>query len=264
MKSIRRGYLPEYESTLRDQGVNALGQAVIDALFLLNRGHSLKRAAHIAMEHYQLTDHQRIALTRGIASDDEIRRRSLYRLCKDDVRDKTVYLDGFNAIILMESLVSGSPVFRCMDGAIRDLANLKGSYHIIDKTEPAIRLILQAFDNLRIHKAIIHIDNPVSNSRNLKNLINTLAGSYHVEIDVDLIDACDKSFYDKACVISGDGIVIDHARSWIPLYLWIVEEYQLDHDVWLIDFDAMSKAYRKLVNTSELAVLNSGLHSQNS
>ena len=236
MKSIRRGYLPEYESTLRDQGISALSQAVIDALFLLNRGHSLKRAAHIAMEHYQLTDHQRIALTRGIASDDEIRRRSLNKLSKNDVCGKTVYLDGFNAIILMESLVSGSPVFRCMDDSIRDLANLKGSYHIIDKTEPAIRLILQALDNLSIDKAIIHIDNPVSNSRNLKTLILTLASAYRVEIDVNLIDACDKSFYDKACVISGDGIVIDHAQSWIPLYLWIVEAYRQDHDVWLMRF----------------------------
>ena len=226
----------------------ALREALIDALFLLNRGHSLKRAAHIAMEHYQLTDHQRIALTRGIASDAEILRRSHNRLEPGDICGKTVYLDGFNAIILMESLVSGSPIFRCMDDAIRDLANLKGSYHIIDKTEPAIRLILQALDDLQVSKACFHIDNPVSNSRNLKMLILEIAGQYRVEVDVQLIDACDKSLYEKECVISGDGIVIDYAKSWFPLYLWIVTAYQKDHDVWLIDFDEMSNAYRKLVH----------------
>ena len=248
MKSVRRGYLPEYESTFRGKGLATLAEAVIDALFLLNRGHSLKRATTIAMEHYQLTDHQRIALTRGLASDIEIRRRALNRLNKDDVCGKTVYLDGFNAIILMESLVSGSPVFRCMDEAIRDLANLKGSYHIIDKTEPAIRLILQALDELKAQKAIMHIDSPVSNSRNLKMLINTLAQDYSIEVEVHLIDACDKSFYGKECVISGDGIVMDFAKSWIPLYLWIVESYRKNHDVWLVDFGAISQEYRRLVN----------------
>ena len=251
MKSIRRGYLPEYETTFRDKGIKALSEAVIDALFLINRGHTLKRAAYFAMEHYQLTDHQRIALTRGIATDEEIRRRAQNQIQKEELRGKTVFLDGFNAIILMESLVSASPIFRCMDWAIRDLANLKGSYHIIDKTEPAICLILQALDRLMVQKAIIHIDSPVSNSRNLKVLIQTLAESYHVEIEVHLIDACDKSFYNQECVISGDGIVIDHAKSWIPLYLWIVEDYQMEHDVWLIDFNAMSQAYRNLVNRLE-------------
>ena len=248
MKTVRRGYLPEYESTFRDKGLEALKEAVIDALFLLNRGHSLKRATTIAMEHYQLTDHQRIALTRGLASDVEIKRRARNRLNKDDVCGQTVYLDGFNAIILMESLVSGSPIFRCMDGAIRDLANLKGSYHIIDKTEPAIRLILQALDDLKIQKAVMHIDSPVSNSRNLKMRIQALAQDYRVEVEVHLIDACDKSFYGKDYVISGDGIVIDFAKTWIPLYLWIVESYCKEHDVWLIDFDAFSLKYRQIVH----------------
>ena len=110
-----------------------------------------------------------------------------------DVYGKTVYLDGFNAIILMESLVSGSPVFRCMDLAIRDLANLKGSYHIIDKTEAAIRLILSQLDSLGGEKAYVHIDSPVSNSRNLKVLLCELASSYHVQVDVELMDACDVS-----------------------------------------------------------------------
>ena len=50
--------------------------------------------------------------------------------------------------------------------------------------------------------------------------------------------------YDRDYVISGDGIVLDNAKSWIPLYLWIVENYMQTHDVWLIDFDEMSQAYR--------------------
>ena len=236
--------MPEYEILFRKQSIETLREAVIDALFLLNRGHSLKRATTIAMEHYQLSDKQRIALTRGLCTDEEIERRRRNMLSRSQTAGQTVYLDGFNAIILMESVVSGSPIFRCMDSAIRDLANLKGSYHIIDKTEAAIRLILSELDSLEIEKAIVHIDSPVSNSRNLKQLLIALAKDYKVAVEVNLMDACDVSFYDRACVISGDGIVIDHAKTWIPLYLWIVERYMANHEVWLIDFDEMSQAYR--------------------
>ena len=245
MRTVRRGYLPEYESLFRDSGIDNLREALIDALFLLNRGHSLKRSTHIVMEHYQLSDAQRVALTRGLCSDEEILRRRANMLSRDDINEQTVYLDGFNAIILMESLVSCSPIFRCMDGAIRDLANLKGSYHIIDKTEQAIRLILSEFDASNIRRAIINIDSPVSNSRNLKVLLSKIAQEYRVEVEVELIAACDVSFYGKEYVISGDGIVMDHAQSWIPLYLWIVERYMQTHEVWLVDFDNMSQSYRE-------------------
>ncbi|MBO5753032.1 MAG: DUF434 domain-containing protein [Proteobacteria bacterium] len=247
MRIVRRGYLPDYEKMFRNEGIDKIREALTDALFLLNRGHHLKRATHIAMEHYQLSDAQRLAISRGMASDKEIQRRTSHRLQKNEVAGKTVYLDGFNAIILMESLVSESPIFKCMDGAVRDLANLKGSYHIIDKTESAIRLILQELEALQVANVQIHIDNPVSNSRNLKVLILKLAQEYQIHVEVHLIDACDKSFYQQENVISGDGIVMDNAKSWIPLYLWIVEKYIQQHNVWLIDFDSLSHPYRQMI-----------------
>ena len=102
MKTVRRGYLPEYEILFRDKSIENLREGIVDALFLLNRGHSLKRATHFVMEHYQLSDMQRIALTRGLCSDDEIIRRRKNALVRSDMPGQIVYLDGFNAIILME------------------------------------------------------------------------------------------------------------------------------------------------------------------
>jgi hypothetical protein len=134
----------------------------------------------------------------------------------------------------MESLLSNSPLFVCMDGAIRDMANIKGSYHIIDKTEGAIRLILDKLDELKVKKAHFHIDRPVSNSGRLKVLILELSKEYNVEVEVELLDAVDKSLYDKEFVISGDCVVIDKCISWIPLYKWIVEDYEKEHDVWKV------------------------------
>lgn len=237
MKTKRRGYLPEYDVQFGKTGIVRLREAAIDTLFLLNRGYDTRRASTIAMEHYQLSEMQRVALSRALDPDKTVARRQVNRLLKRDLAGKTVYIDGFNAIILMESLVSESPVFRCLDGAIRDLANLKGSYKIIDKTEPAIRLVFEQLDKLQVKKAIINIDSPVSNSRNLKVLLLNLANDYNFDIEVNLIDACDKSFYDQECVITGDCIVIDNVKSWAPLYSWIVDDRKLTHNVWLVDFN---------------------------
>lgn len=234
MKIVRRGYLPIYEKLFKGEGLEKLQEAAKDCLYLLNRGYKVKTATCFVQNHYMLEENQRLALARSLATDKDIKERKKKEFRQDELAGKEVWIDGFNAIIPMESLLSDSPLFVCMDGAIRDMANLKGSYHIIDKTEGAIRLILEKLDKLKVKKAHFHIDRPVSNSGRLKVLILELSKEYNVEVEVELLDAVDKSLYDKEFVISGDCVVIDKSVSWIPLYKWIVEDYEKEHDVWKV------------------------------
>ena len=104
-----------------------------------------------------------------------------------------VYIDGFNAIIPMETMLSGSILLKGMDGVIRDLADLKGSYKIIDKTEKAIHMILSKLDELKVTKANIYLDKPISNSGRLKTFIQEISGSYNVTVEVDLLNAVDRA-----------------------------------------------------------------------
>lgn len=234
MKTVRRGFLPEYEKLFKDEGIEKLKEAAKDCLYLLNRGYKVKVATMFVQNHYMIPEPQRLALARTLATDKDIALRNEKRVNKENCKGKEIYIDGFNAIIPMESLLSESPIFECMDGAIRDMANLRGSYHIIDKTEGAINLLLSKLDELEIKKANIHIDKPVSNSGRLKMLILEIAKNYNVEVNVELLDAVDKSLYDKEFVVSGDCVVIDNAISWIPLYKWIIEDYEKEHNVWKV------------------------------
>lgn len=52
-----------------------------------------------------------------------------------------VHIDGFNTIITLEVALSNSLIIKSMDETIRDLAGLRGTYSVIDKTEVAIKLI---------------------------------------------------------------------------------------------------------------------------
>lgn len=234
MKNTRRGYLPEYEKLFKGENLNKLKEASKDLIYLLNRDYKLKHASKFVQEHYLLREEERLFLARYVATNEAVKSRKEKCIKQENLNGKEIFIDGFNAIIPMESLVSNSPLFLCMDGAVRDMANLKGSYHIIDKTETAIRLILDKLEELKIKKAHIYLDKPVSNSGRLKCLILEISQSYKIEIDIELLDAVDKSLYGKEYVVSGDCVVIDKSISWIPLYAWIVEDYKKLHDVWAV------------------------------
>ena len=230
-KVVRRGYTVEDEKSFKGDGLLKIKKAGEDVKYLLNAGYKIKQATMFVANHYALTERERLVLARGIAADEDIKTRK--NKLSDLENLDTVYIDGFNAIIPMESLLSGSVLFKCQDGAIRDLANLRGSYKVIDKTEGAIRLILSRLDDLKVKKAIIHLDKPISNSGRLKTMILNISNDFNVEVEVNLLDAVDKSLYGKENVISGDCIVMDNALSVVPLYSLILDTYE--GDKWVVE-----------------------------
>ena len=231
-KTVRRGFCADDETLFKGEGLEKLKKAAKDCLFLLNRGYKVKQATMFVGNHYALDERQRLVLTRGLATNKDIELRQ--NKISKNLKGSEVYIDGFNAIIPMETTLSKSLLIDCMDGAIRDLANLRGNYHIIDKTDGAIRLILKKLDELEIKKAIFYLDKPISNSGRLKLKILEVAKDFKVEVEVFVLNAVDKELYGKENVISGDCIVLDNCKSWIPLYKMILDDID---DKWVIDFN---------------------------
>lgn len=234
-KIVRRGFCPEDEKLFKGEGLNKVKEAAKDALFLLNRGYKVKQATMFVGNHYALDERQRLVLARALATDKDIQIRK--SKISTNLKGSEVYIDGFNAIIPMETTLSNSLLLECMDGAIRDLANLRGSYHIIDKTDGAIRLILKKLDELEIKKATIYLDKPISNSGRLKLKILEVSKDFKVEVIVEVLNAVDRELYNKENVISGDCIVLDNCKSWIPLYKMIIDDID---DKWIINFNKLN------------------------
>ena len=57
------------------------------------------------------------------------------------MKDKKVYVDGFNQLILLESLLSGAYVFKGTDGVYRDTSSIYGNYRLVNQTEEALFII---------------------------------------------------------------------------------------------------------------------------
>ncbi|MBS7130826.1 DUF434 domain-containing protein [Clostridium paraputrificum] len=222
-KITRRGYVPTDEKEFKNQNLYKLYKASDDLLYLLNRGYKIKGASTFVGNHYLLSERQRLALVRGISKyDDVIKRKDKEITNLSNI--EVVHIDGFNTIITLEVALSNSLIIKSMDETIRDLAGLRGTYSIIDKTEIAIKLIGEFLLEHKIKKAIFYLDKPVSNSGRLKMKILELFEGSELQIEVENIDNVDSILQSKENVVSSDAIILDNCISWINVNRNIIEE----------------------------------------
>ncbi|MDE7093305.1 MAG: DUF434 domain-containing protein, partial [Oscillospiraceae bacterium] len=144
-KVIKRGFVPTDTKQFDKKSLQILQQAGEEIYFLLNRGYSVKTATTFVGNHYLLSERQRLALARMISPEENIKLRKQKELSQKEIAGEILYIDGFNIIITLEIAFSGSLLLDCMDGTVRDLAGLRGTYCLIDKTDLAIQAMREFF-----------------------------------------------------------------------------------------------------------------------
>lgn len=214
-ETVRRGFAPTDERDFHVQ-IEKLRAAGEDLFFLMNRGYPVKPASLFVGNHYLLSERQRLALVRSVATDESIRNRK--------AKEKThlepgsvVWIDCFNTIISLEIAFSGSTLLLCMDGAIRDLAGLRGTYRLIDKTDSAILTVRKVLEQERVGEARFLMDAPVSNSGRLRARIAEMMADSPVRAEFEVINAVDRNLYGRENVITSDAVILDKCVSWFNL-----------------------------------------------
>lgn len=139
METVKRGYEPKDIIEFGHEAAEKLNAAAQEMMFLMNRGYDAKSAYTFVGNHHLLSERQRMALARITSTEAALERRRQKRLLQ---APESLVLDGFNTIITLEVALSGSLLLEGMDGTIRDLAGLRGSYRIVDKTVRAVELLL--------------------------------------------------------------------------------------------------------------------------
>lgn len=229
----RRGYVPEDEKQFTGKQLELLQKAADEVQFLLDRGYDVKPVTTFVGNHYLFSERQRLALARSVSARESIQKRVNKELLQTERErlPETVHIDGFNTVITLEVALSGSPVFYCRDGALRDLAGLRGTYRVIDKTQTAIELLLRQLELLYISEAVFYLDAPVSNSGRLSGLIRQCAKGYGISVQTQIIPDVDRVLEQMEGVISGDAIILNRCKSWLNVMPLIIGE--MDH-VWKI------------------------------
>ena len=232
---VKRGYSTNDQKEFCNQSIEKLYKAGKDLQYLLNQRYNIKGASTFVGNHYLLSERQRLALARAISANESTRIRRDKEI-KDIPYGSTVNIDGFNTIITLEVALSESLLLKCVDGTIRDLAALRGTYRLIDKTETAIMLIGKSLEKINVDKAVFYLDAPVSNSGRLKQRIVELLNEFYFEVQVEVINNVDAVLEKLDNVITSDAIILDKCVSWINLNRKIIEEYMGDYPY--IDFSS--------------------------
>ena len=227
----KRGYSPEDEKNFSPDAVERMRIASRHIQYLINEGYDLKQATVFVGNHFLLSERQRLAIMRSVAKDQDLAERKSKQLSLSELKGKEVWIDGFNTVITLEVLLSDSLLFTCMDGTIRDLAALRGTYRLIPETTEAVRLMFDILQEASVGKVNILLDEPVSNSGRLKSLIAETAESKYsssliaetaeqnksFDLDIRILRDVDRTLYGKEGVITSDSIILDHCTSWFNL-----------------------------------------------
>ncbi len=212
MEIVRRGYEPKDAVEFGPKALQKLNAAAQELVFLMNRGYDTKTASTFIGNHHLLSERQRLALARIISAREALKTREEKRLASPP---ESLVLDGFNTIITLEVALSGSLLLEGMDGTIRDLAGLRGSYRIVDKTVRAVELLLNRLDTLGVREALFFLDRQVSKSGRLRALL--LESEHAVRVQVELHPGVDGQLSRMKNVVTTDAIILDKCESWYNL-----------------------------------------------
>ena len=213
----KRGYVPEDERNFSAEALKIMKTASRHIFYLINEGYDLKQASTFVGNHFLLSERQRLAIMRSLATDIQLKERKVKQVPFSAISGNDVWIDGFNTIITLEVMLSDSILLNCMDGTIRDLAALRGTYRLIPETSQAIQLMFNALRDAGVSRINILLDEPVSNSGRLKARIADIAEDFSFDLDIRILREVDRELYGKENVITSDSIILDHCLSWINL-----------------------------------------------
>ncbi len=232
-KNVKRGFDPDDLKIFSKESIAELKIAQEEIQWLLDRGYKIKQIIEFTGNHYLLSSRARTALQRTTSSMAEYEKRRSTMLPFEYAKGGCLNIDGFNIIITLEVAMSGSPILLGKDGVYRDLAGLRGTYRIIDKTDNALNLIGKTLQELSVPMVKFYLDSPVSNSGRLKTKILECSEQWGMPVEVELIPNVDAVLAGKERVVTGDSIILDECKSWFNLSRKIIEDHI--QDAWVID-----------------------------
>jgi hypothetical protein len=223
-RQSHRGPHPDDARLFGAPALPRLRRAAAEVVWLLDRGYPQAATVDWVGGHHQLEARQRMALRRALCAAADGQARRARARSRAEVAGARVAIDGFNLVITVEVALSGGLLLDGSDGALRDLAGLRGSYHPVEETERALGLVGEMLGALAPAGARILLDAPVSNSGRLRARILEHALAWPFAVEVELAPDVDRRLATAANVVSSDSAILDACQSWLDLGGWIVDD----------------------------------------
>jgi hypothetical protein len=213
-----RGPHPADAQLFAPEIITDLRRAVADYSLLLTKGYAETSALKLVGDRFELTQRQRLAVMRCSCSDQQIAERKSRHVEIGAIAGQQIAIDGYNLLITIEAAMSGGLIFLGRDGCLRDLASIHGTYRKVTETIPAIELIGNFLQEVKINEALWLLDSPVSNSGRLKTLIREIAEKNNRQWQIELVTSPDAALIKGDDIVaSSDSIILDGCKKWVNL-----------------------------------------------
>uniref|UniRef100_B8HK41 DUF434 domain-containing protein n=1 Tax=Cyanothece sp. (strain PCC 7425 / ATCC 29141) TaxID=395961 RepID=B8HK41_CYAP4 len=213
-----RGAHPQDQDCFSPDQWEVLCLAITDLSWLLGRGYAVRSALKLVGDRYELRERQRLAVLRSSCAPQVAVARQQTRCDLNALAGGVVAIDGFNCLITVEAALAGGVLLRGLDGALRDLASVHGSYRRVEETNQAIALLGQILANVSPASVIWFLDRPVSNSGQLRERLLAMAETQDWPWQVELVLSADHAVISSGAIVaSSDGPVLDRCQHWVDL-----------------------------------------------
>ncbi|MCX8206522.1 MAG: DUF434 domain-containing protein [Methanothrix sp.] len=186
----------------------------MDLRYLLNRGYPPGPAVRFVADRYYIDKDYRNILSRAVLSDDVAHTRRQKAIGLEDLRGRSLHIDGYNVLITIESVITGEDIFLCDDGFIRDMRCLFRKYRRSEATDEAVQLMIDVISRSGPSEILLLLDKQISRSGELASDICeafSAAGIPGIARTARDVDRALKN--SSAVVATSDGIIIDHVSS---------------------------------------------------
>jgi hypothetical protein len=219
-----RGADPRDASDFAPAVLPRMRAAVDDLSWLFGRHYSEVSAVKVVGDRYSLTARQRLAVRRCACADEARSRRLAHQVPPTDLRDRSLWLDGFNVLTTVEAALGGAVVLAGRDGCFRDLAGIHGTYRRVEETQPALEKVAAFLAAAGVGPCTWYLDRPVSNSGRLRDLILQAAAAQAADWRVELVFNPDPVLAAAPeAVATADSVILDRCAAWANLARAVIE-----------------------------------------
>lgn len=190
-------------------------EALRDLHYLLSRNYSEKNAVQVVGTRYRLTQRQNRALQCMGASQEQLDIVKEKELTVNNLAGEELVFDGFNVLILLESLFSQAYLFKGLDGCYRDLSSVHGTYKKVSQTTLALDCVARFYKEYNIKSILWIFDKPVSNSGRIKKMIEEFAASESMYWKVVLENNADEAIINCGKItVTSDAYILRNCNQW--------------------------------------------------
>lgn len=202
-----------------------LEDPLLDVRYLLDRKYPKKSVITNVSNHYGLTKNERNILAR-IACEKDIsndRRRKLVSM--EYIHNKKLFIDGFNVLITVESLILGHPVFLCDEGILKDVRSLFRRYKMGFATKEALSMIDMITSKYNPEEIVLIFDSQISKSGELSKVARDVFNKNNCFVftskntDREMITNSKRGI-----MATSDGVIIDKVEKLVDIPMHLANE----------------------------------------